>query len=145
VFVSIKGIYYQVEILGQKVLYLVPWKFPSELPIEVDYRVMGTFLEFYLTMVKFVNYKLYAMGKLEYPPEGGESGSCYGGYKMNVLPNKETEIDQKYQIDQQFANTHTFTSNNNFLFSNLHFYLSTEVPRQSLEYVILAFGGTITY
>lgn len=27
----------------------------------------------------------------------------------------------------------------------MHFYLSTEVPRYSLEFVILAMGGTITY
>ena len=31
------------------------------------------------------------------------------------------------------------------MFSGLHFYLSTEVPRESLEYVILALGGTVTF
>lgn len=30
------------------------------------------------------------------------------------------------------------------LFNGLHFYLSTEVPRYSLEYLILANGGTVS-
>lgn len=31
------------------------------LPTDVDYRVMLTFLEFYETMMQFVNFKLYHM------------------------------------------------------------------------------------
>lgn len=38
------------------------------MPIDVDYRVMSTFLDFYITLMKFVNYKLYNMEGLEYPP-----------------------------------------------------------------------------
>lgn len=60
VFVSIKGIYYQCEILGQKITYIVPFKYPANLPIDVDYRVMVTFLDFYLVLLKFVNFKLYS-------------------------------------------------------------------------------------
>lgn len=44
VFVSIKGIYYQAEIMGQKITYIVPYKYPPKMPIDVDYRVMTTFL-----------------------------------------------------------------------------------------------------
>ncbi len=61
VFVSVKGIYYQCEIMGQKITYIVPFKYPTDLPIDVDYRVMVTFLDFYLVMLKFVNFKLYSM------------------------------------------------------------------------------------
>lgn len=60
VFVSIKGIYYQCEILGQKITYIVPFKYPANLPIDVDYRVMVTFLDFYLVLLKFINFKLYS-------------------------------------------------------------------------------------
>jgi len=68
-FVSIKGIYYEAVIKGQSVLWLVPHKFVQFTPRDVDYRVMGTFLQFYETMLKFVNYKLYITENLMYPPK----------------------------------------------------------------------------
>ena len=68
VFLSIKGVYYQAELMGQKVTWLVPYQFPQKLPLEVDYRVMMTFLEFYEVLIKFVNYKLYFNAGLKYPP-----------------------------------------------------------------------------
>lgn len=67
-FVSIKGIYYQLEILGVKITYITPYKYPPSLPIDVDYRVMSTFLDFYLVLLKFVLYKLYSLKNWEYPP-----------------------------------------------------------------------------
>lgn len=69
VFASIKGYYFQAEIRGQTVTWLAPHQFAQELPPEVDFRVMLTFLEFYRAMVKFVNYRLYADLGLEYPPK----------------------------------------------------------------------------
>ena len=38
------------------------------LPMDVDYRVMLTFLEFYHTMLQFVNYRLYHFLGVRYPP-----------------------------------------------------------------------------
>jgi pescadillo protein len=67
-FLSIKGIYYQVEIMGQLITYIVPYEYPPTLPIEVDYRVMLTFLEFYETLVKFTMFKLYNLIGKKYPP-----------------------------------------------------------------------------
>ncbi|KAI8872327.1 hypothetical protein GQ42DRAFT_161421 [Ramicandelaber brevisporus] len=67
-FVSIKGIYYQADIHGQSVTWLVPHKFPQAIPSDVDFRVMLTFLEFYQTLVGFVNFKLYSDAGLVYPP-----------------------------------------------------------------------------
>jgi len=37
------------------------------LPFDVDYKVMGTFLEFYIGLLKFVNFKLFSDVGLEYP------------------------------------------------------------------------------
>lgn len=68
-FASIKGYYFQAEIHGHPVTWLAPHQFSQELPPEVDFRVMVTFLEFYRAMVKFVNFKLYAELGLEYPPK----------------------------------------------------------------------------
>jgi pescadillo protein len=69
VFASIKGYYFQAEICGQTVTWLAPHQFSQELPPEVDFRVMLTFLEFYRAMVKFVNFRLYSELGLAYPPK----------------------------------------------------------------------------
>ena len=68
VFISVKGIYYQALVNGQEVTWLTPHALAQTLPEDVDYRVMLTFLEFYLAMMGFVNYKLYHDNALRYPP-----------------------------------------------------------------------------
>lgn len=68
VFVTIKGYYFQAEIMGTPVTWLAPHQFAQTLPEEVDFRVMLTFLEFYRCVVKFVNFKLYSDLGLAYPP-----------------------------------------------------------------------------
>ena len=51
-FISVKGIYYQATIHGQDVTWLTPHvELSQTLPEDVDYRVMLTFLEFYLSML----------------------------------------------------------------------------------------------
>ncbi|KAI8048531.1 Pescadillo N-terminus-domain-containing protein [Syncephalis plumigaleata] len=69
VFLSIKGIYYQAEIKGQPITWLVPYQFVQQIPGDVDLRVMLTFLEFYRTLIGFVNYRLYNELNLVYPPK----------------------------------------------------------------------------
>ena len=59
-FFSIKGIYYQSEIMGQNITWVAPYQFNQRLPFNVDYKVMGTFLEFYIALMKFINFKLFA-------------------------------------------------------------------------------------
>ncbi|EXJ71176.1 uncharacterized protein A1O5_06170 [Cladophialophora psammophila CBS 110553] len=68
-FLSIKGIYYQATIQGQDVMWLVPYKFVQRVTQDVDYRIMGTFVEFYCTLLGFVNYRLYTSIGLVYPPK----------------------------------------------------------------------------
>ncbi|NXO55386.1 PESC protein, partial [Aramus guarauna] len=69
VFLSIKGIYYQAEVLGQPVTWITPYAFAHDHPTDVDYRVMATFTEFYTTLLGFVNFRLYQSLNLLYPPK----------------------------------------------------------------------------
>lgn len=69
VFVSIKGVYYQANVRGEDVRWLVPYKFPENIPSDIDFRIMLTFLEFYSTLLHFVLYKLYTDSGLIYPPK----------------------------------------------------------------------------
>lgn len=68
VFVSVKGVYFQAEVLGEPITWLVPHSFTQTLPREVDFRVMLTFLDFYEVFVRFALFKLYHMKTWQYPP-----------------------------------------------------------------------------
>ena len=69
VFVSIKGVYYQASVRGEDIRWIVPYKFPENIPSDIDFRIMVTFLEFYSTLLHFVLYKLYTDAGLVYPPK----------------------------------------------------------------------------
>ncbi|KAI0126609.1 Pescadillo N-terminus-domain-containing protein [Xylariales sp. AK1849] len=68
-FLSIKGIYYQATIQGEDILWLVPYKFNQRVVGDIDFRIMGTFVQFYMTLLKFINFRLYSSIGLVYPPK----------------------------------------------------------------------------
>ncbi|KAL9067471.1 MAG: hypothetical protein Q9157_006796, partial [Trypethelium eluteriae] len=78
-FLSIKGIYYQATIQGQDILWLVPYKFVQRTSGDIDFRIMGTFVEFYTTLLGFVNYRLYTSVGLKYPPKFNINADDRGG------------------------------------------------------------------
>lgn len=71
VFVSIKGYYFQAEVKGEMVTWIVPHYYPfqPQAKKEVDFRIMATFVEFYTIMSGFVNFRLYHSVNLQYPPQ----------------------------------------------------------------------------
>lgn len=88
-FLSIKGIYYQAEVQGQDVLWLVPYKFAQNVPVDVDFRIMHTFVEFYTTLLGFVLFKLYTNEGLVYPPKFDKDADSNGaGLRAFKLENK---------------------------------------------------------
>ena len=54
--------------MGQQVTWVVPHAFAYEHPQNVDIRLMSIFVEFYTTVLGFVNYRLYHNLNLIYPP-----------------------------------------------------------------------------
>jgi pescadillo protein len=78
-FLSIKGIYYQATIQGQDILWLVPYRFNQRVTGDVDFRIMGTFVEFYQTLLGFVNFRLYNSVGLVYPPKFSAASDEQGG------------------------------------------------------------------
>ncbi|XP_074640860.1 pescadillo homolog [Tubulanus polymorphus] len=69
VFISIKGIYYQAEVMGQTITWIVPHNLGYEHTSDVDYKIMGVFVEFYVTLLGFINFRLYHTINLTYPPK----------------------------------------------------------------------------
>jgi pescadillo protein len=97
-FLSIKGIYYQANIQGEDILWLVPYKFNQRVVGDVDFRIMGTFVEFYMTLLGFVNYRLYTSVGLKYPPKfdqlKDDQGAELGAFALegvNIAANDETK------------------------------------------------------
>ncbi|KAJ3488453.1 hypothetical protein NLI96_g2802 [Meripilus lineatus] len=88
-FLSIKGVYYQAEVLDQTVTWLVPYQFTQNIPTDVDVRVMLTFLELYQTLLGFVFFKLYADVGLVYPPpldaKKDEGGAGVGAFTLQEV------------------------------------------------------------
>ncbi|XP_057788529.1 pescadillo homolog [Salvia miltiorrhiza] len=183
-FISVKGIYYQAEVEGQKVTWLTPHALQQVLP-EVDYRVLLTFLEFYETLLGFVNHRLYQSINATYPPildprlealsadlyalsryldANGQSSSTSAkaisssgsepaehqqdepDALMQQLPSNEPGalmhlLGDASREDEEDLETRACKS----LFKNIKFFLSRESPRESLLFIIPAFGGTVSW
>lgn len=55
--------------MGRPITWVSPYQFNQRLPFDLDYKVIGTFKEFYVALLRFVNFKLYKDLGLSYPPK----------------------------------------------------------------------------
>ncbi|KAI0239629.1 Pescadillo-like protein [Lamellibrachia satsuma] len=175
VFISVKGIYYQVEVMGQVVTWVVPHKLGYQHPTDVDYRIMATFVEFYTTMLGFVNFRLYHTLGLHYPPKLALEGSTSKVEDLcmkselwqerlaaltqvleNVMPKTsdvdDAEVDMFPAADgddpdrlEQAQVEAEKLKQFQKLFGSLKFFLNREVPRETLTFIIRAFGGQVSW
>lgn len=97
-FLSIKGIYYQATVQGQDILWLVPYKFVQRITRDVDFRIMGTFVEFYITLLGFVNFRLYTSIGLIYPPRFNPSSDDKGG-ELSAFSIEGKGVDDPASIE----------------------------------------------
>ncbi|CAO1943765.1 unnamed protein product [Urochloa humidicola] len=193
-FISVKGIYYQAEVQGQKITWLTPHALQQVLTDDVDFNVMLSFLEFYETLLGFVNFKLYHSININYPPildprlealaaelyalcrymstgsgrviENSESGGAIkekedennkASSKSDESELRLAQLQHQLPANEPGALMHLVeestavdadddeTKECKSLFKNLKFYLSREVPRESLLFIIPAFGGTVSW
>lgn len=176
VFVSVKGYYYQAEIEGQTITWIVPhhFSFQPQSKDEVDFKIMSTFVEFYIMMLGFVNFKLYHSLNLVYPP------------KLTSAFNSETEkdlVDENAYVAERIAamnlSVAKITGANEVeelpeidifntedadpqkleeakleaekvkklktMFKGLKFFINREVPREPLVFIIRCFGGEVSW
>eukprot|EP00993_Chasmostoma_nieuportense_P005762 NODE_637_length_1988_cov_176.296077_g590_i0.p1 GENE.NODE_637_length_1988_cov_176.296077_g590_i0~~NODE_637_length_1988_cov_176.296077_g590_i0.p1 ORF type:complete len:637 (-),score=205.53 NODE_637_length_1988_cov_176.296077_g590_i0:76-1929(-) len=132
-FLSVKGIYYEADIDSVRTVWMVPYFFSIKMPSEVDGNVMITFLEFYLTFLEFVMFRLEhdlkvkAMEKVEKEDDDPEDGMA------EDFPMSSVE-EQKAAEKKRCSNT----------FKGLNFFIGRENPIPHLTFVIRSFGGTVT-
>lgn len=202
VFISIKGVYFQAELFGQTITWIVPHRFNQKTSNDVDYSVMTTFLEFHEVLMGFVNYKLFNSIGVKYPliidaakagegenlkalsaePIGSDASFNPHAVPKSVLKATESRIhtlddllrkvarddakaasaaaatpaeestaakvaeeekgdvfdeDERREIEslEKFKN----------LFSQCVVYVSREVPRENIEFIVRAFGGQVSW
>eukprot|EP00118_Oscarella_pearsei_P022211 m.253654 g.253654 ORF g.253654 m.253654 type:complete len:518 (+) comp40373_c0_seq5:530-2083(+) len=172
VFVSIRGVYFQVEIHGQVITWIVPHQFCPTIPANVDLRIMMTFLEFHRTLLGFVNFKLYHSVGLRYPPQlkkprprtSGDSEQFFSGKDwktemVSSLVHPLVQIDQpvaedadglldseEFSVDDEVISKQASSSGKpKLLFENCKFFLGREVPRDILVFTIRSFGGEVSW
>uniref|UniRef100_A0A3B4B2B3 Pescadillo homolog n=1 Tax=Periophthalmus magnuspinnatus TaxID=409849 RepID=A0A3B4B2B3_9GOBI len=151
VFLSIKGIYYQAEVMGQLITWLVPYQFSHDHPTDVDYRVMATFTELYTTLLGFVNFRLYQSLNLVYPPKKLSALSASLARVVSSVEEEEAQLDQFPTEGEDMENMEAREKElkqeekAKKLFEGLKFFLNREVPRESLAFVIRSFGGEVSW
>lgn len=213
VFLSIKGVYFEAEIEGKPIRWLVPYLFTQHVPEDVDFKILLTFLDLYQTLCGFTFFKLYNDINLVYPPpldqerdgtgagisafslrettgaltKSGEDDFVNNNPKVsakevrkqideigsgNAAPPSDEQVNQvpsqnddeempapeefveqpsknvepSSDIGPSLSNLITnskFESQRATLLSPYTFYLSREVTRPTLEFVIRSFGGQV--
>merc|ERR1712025_173939 len=161
VFCSIKGYYFQAEIKGQTVTWIIPHNFGFAQPAQVDMRLISIFVEFYTTVLGFVNFRLYNSINLTYPPklatvtEGGEEDMEDRVAALNqslfktVVEEEEQELEsiavgdeEKQKEAEKERDAREKQAN---LFQGLRFFLGREIPREPLVFMIRAVGGEVSW
>ncbi|CAH0555358.1 unnamed protein product [Brassicogethes aeneus] len=174
VFISIKGYYFQAEIKGETVTWIVPhhFSFEPQHRAEVDFKIMSTFVEFYTILLGFVNFRLYHWLNLYYPPKfnsinqnEGEKDlvdeNVYVAERIAALnfPLSKTSnevVEEDLEIDafnndespekiEELKKEAEKDKQLKTLFKGLKFFLNREVPREPLVFIIRCFGGEVSW
>lgn len=175
VFVSIKGYYFQVEIKGELVTWIVPHYYPyqPQAKSEVDFRIMAVFVEFYTIMCGFTNFRLFHSLNLIYPPtfnvsldseESQQNEDTFVSERiaaLNVdllkLTNEDAD-EEPEEMDLQLISNEGDSEKIRImherekdmkrlknLFKGLKFFINREVPREPLVFIIRCFGGKVSW
>ncbi|CAB3401421.1 unnamed protein product [Caenorhabditis bovis] len=161
-FISIKGIYYQAEIHGEKITWIVPHERGLPHVNDVDFTVLVTFVEFYIAMLGFVNYKLYQTIGLHYPPQ------IHSNQTDSEEMDSEEYREKVYSLAKPLAKRPDFSNADDDepldllgedsdalaqkmkeakaiknLFKGCVFYLNRECPKEALTFIIRNCGGIV--
>lgn len=135
-FISIKGIYYQAEVLGVPITWVVPHEFATPVPTDVDFKVMLTFLDFYRTLMRFVNYRLFARLGWPYPSSAAAGGGFVAEDEQVVLASALPPIEARDEI---------FPGGEQRPLAGSQIFISREVPLKMLAFVLQCMGATISF
>lgn len=140
---------------------------------EVDFKVMSTFVEFYTVMLGFVNFQLYHMLNMFYPPKFSNITSNDNDASLideetfvaervaalniplskireNVDDNEDVDIDSFPEVEdpqkmEEAKEEFEKVKKLKTLFKGLKIYVNREVPREPVVFLIKSFGGLFDY
>lgn len=161
VFCSIKGYYFQAEIKGQTVTWIVPHSFGFAQPASVDMRLMSIFVEFYTTVLGFVNFRLFNSLNLHYPPTLATSSEPAADQEDRVMALNQAlartlvepdaveldkiEVEEGGEAMEAARAEAEARERQGKLFNGLRFFLGREVPREPLVFMVRAVGGEVSW
>jgi len=161
VFCSIKGFYFQAEIKGQTVTWIIPHSFGFVQPASVDMRLMSIYVEFYTTVLGFINFRLYHSLNLHYPPALAVSSEPAVDQEDRVMALNQALARTLVEPEQEELETIPLDDSDETmqaarvesearerqtkLFEGLRFFLGREVPREPLVFMIRAVGGEVSW
>uniref|UniRef100_A0A7E4W8S1 Pescadillo homolog n=1 Tax=Panagrellus redivivus TaxID=6233 RepID=A0A7E4W8S1_PANRE len=151
-FITIKGTYFQASIMGETVTWIVGHQRSVGKLQDVDLSTMANFVDFYTTLLSFVNFRLYKSIGLIYPPQ------------LVRGKGKTTDEDEDavYSLAHELVTSSDVQSNDVFseidgdeklqeslkirsLFKGLKFFLNREVPTENLALIIRNCGGIVSW
>ena len=154
--------YYEAEIGDQKINWVVPHPRAYDRPVDVDFRIMSTFVEFYATLLGFVNFRLFTSGNLHYPPAltsstsvNEDSSDLDDRLASLTIPLKATatEVDDAANVDEfpvsddaaleQQKSEQADLKRLQTLFSGFKFFLQRETPQEQITNVNVSRGVSL--
>ncbi|KAL4002586.1 Pescadillo N-terminus family protein [Acanthocheilonema viteae] len=146
--------------MGERVTWIVGHDRGVGHVSEVDFSVMATFAEFYVTMLEFVNFRLYQSIGLFYPPklafksdksdddDQTEQGKVYSlACPLSKFDSYEEQIDANIDdaIHNELSEKLCDVEKRKQLFVNCRFWLNREVPKDVLAIIIRSCGGLVSW
>ena len=84
--------------MGQNITWVAPYQFNQKLPFDIDYKVIGTFKEFYIHLLRFVNFKLFSELEMKYPPT-----DIMGDLFVNPTTIKTLQADAQKKFNKKYT------------------------------------------
>ena len=148
--------------MGQHITWISPYPLNQRLPFDIDYKVIGTFKEFYVALLKFMNFKLYSDLGMQYPPAAAKIGEFLDTAeirKCQAIATKKFDEQMNMSLEElgfseEFKNTPEILAltkkqqemrRQRKLFAKCRFLFNREVGSSAmncLQYVVMSFGGT---
>jgi len=99
-FIATDGIYFEVEILKQRVVWKVPHSCVTTIPVNVDLDIMKHYLEFHLAMLARVNQRLLAKVDLRYPLKPAVTPTLSGKERKDLDNYKNLIESLNYPLER---------------------------------------------